>query len=134
MWHFKITAGALAATVVAKPALAEVSDKMPSPAGAWAVSTVIASLAFCVCYSFPRAVWVALPIALLAAWYVGGGEPDILASYKLEADSVTYDAYRANWILSSALMPVGAIAGAVLGVRRRRASPPNTSVEQPREG
>lgn len=120
MRHFKNLLFVAVATLSSAPVFAEVSDKMASPILASVLATAVTAVAFYVCFSLPRALLIVLPLLLLAAWYIGSGEADILASYKLEVDSAAYYRYRAGWIVPGVLMPLGAVLGAILGSRRRR--------------
>jgi hypothetical protein len=100
-------------------AFAEVSDKMSAPSMQPAV-VLVGLAAFAVCWVSKKAAYVLVPVLLLVALIATFDSDPVLAAYKLEAGAKAAVLFRAQMFATLCPMPMGALAGLVVGQLARR--------------
>jgi hypothetical protein len=100
-------------------AIAEVSDKMDSPAMLPIVAAV-GLLALVICWRWPKAALVLFPALCVVSGIAVFDDDPVLAAYRQEIGDEAFNAYQARFALSMSLMPLGALVGSALAIVRAR--------------
>jgi hypothetical protein len=114
--HFVV----MTAIATGSVARAEGLEKVQAPELVWSLAAVVGILAFLACRRWPRASVGVVPVLAFAGWCVAYGDPEILAAYRSEIGSTNFWIHRFYLIASGAVMPMAALAGALLGWFRER--------------